>query len=299
MAWPVQSKCTAFYGNPRGGNGGPSRVWEAAHLTVVPCPWVLRYDGKPVKGIRVHKKAAESLARVLEAIWVRVGRSQAEIDRIGMSIYGGAYNFRLMRGGSSLSMHSWGCAIDFDPERNGLGDKTPAMDRRVIEEFEREGWEWGGHWSRPDGMHFQAAWSRANPPRLRPAAPAVRPVAPPVTAPPPPAPMASASILTATEGRVLATTVLGGGAVGKTVSDTAAPVPAAPPPVPEIEQLKQASEHVGIVQSLTNGVTDLLTVLGANPWLWGLILAGGAYVGLRIYRRRAGANAAEMRPVVA
>jgi peptidoglycan hydrolase-like protein with peptidoglycan-binding domain len=170
-SWPLQRECNAFYGDPRGANGQASAKWERANLTTVKCPWVLRYSGRAVAGIRIHKKAAASLARVLDAIWDRVGQSQAEIDRIGMSVYGGGYNFRLMRGGSNLSMHSWGCAVDFDPARNGLGDKTPAMDRLVIEEFEREGWEWGGHWSRPDGMHFQAAWTRSSPPRLR-AAPA-------------------------------------------------------------------------------------------------------------------------------
>ena len=165
MTWPLQRDCDRFYGNPRGANAGPSAKWESANLTLVKCPWVLRYAGKPVKGLRVHKKVAASLTKVLDAIWVRLGRSQAEIDRIGMSIYGGGYNFRLMRGGSSLSMHSWGCALDFDPARNGMGNSKPAMDKRVVEEFEREGWEWGGHWK--DGMHFQAAWTRANPPRLK------------------------------------------------------------------------------------------------------------------------------------
>lgn len=164
--WPLQRDCNKFYSDPRGANGKASAAWESANLTVVKCPWTLRYDGKPVSGIRIHKKCAESLTRVLDAIWQRVGKSQAEIDRIGMSIYGGSYNFRSVRGGSSLSMHSYGCAVDFDPPRNGLGNKHPAMDRRVIEEFEREGWEWGGHWSRADGMHFQAARTKANPTRL-------------------------------------------------------------------------------------------------------------------------------------
>jgi Putative peptidoglycan-binding domain-containing protein len=165
--WPLQKDCAKFYGNPAGANGKASAKWESENLVLVSCPWVLRYNNKPVKGIRVHRKCADSLSRVLNRIWERCGRSQAEIDRIGMSIYGGGYNFRAMRGGSSLSMHSYGCAVDFDPARNGLGNAKPAMDRRVIEEFEREGWEWGGHWSRPDGMHFQAAWTKANPPRLK------------------------------------------------------------------------------------------------------------------------------------
>jgi len=167
--WPLQRDCDSFYGNPRGADGGASDRWEGISLVSVPCPWTLRYEGQPVRGIRVHRKCAASLTRVLDAIWQRLGRSQAEMDRVGMSIYGGSYNFRRMRGLGALSMHAYGCALDFDPAHNALGDPKPAMDRRVIAEFEREGWEWGGHWSRPDGMHFQAARTSLNPPRLAPA----------------------------------------------------------------------------------------------------------------------------------
>jgi hypothetical protein len=55
-----------------------------------------------------------------------------------------------------LSMHAWGLAIDFNSIDNAFG-KTPVMDRRIVEIFERWGFEWGGHWSTPDGMHFQLA----------------------------------------------------------------------------------------------------------------------------------------------
>lgn len=164
--WPLQRNCNAFYGDPRGSGGKASPTWERNNLVTVSPPWKMYFSGEPVSGCRVHKKCAESLKRIFARIWERCGKSQAEIDRIGMSIYAGAYLFRKMRGGSSLSMHSWGCAIDFDPARNGLGNKNPKMDRRVIEEFEREGWEWGGHWTRTDGMHFQAARTRAQPKRL-------------------------------------------------------------------------------------------------------------------------------------
>lgn len=167
--WPLQRDCNAFYGNPRTAAGNASKKWESDNLVSVSPPWKMTYSGKPVAGCRVHKKCAASLKRIFEAIWERCGRSQAEIDHIGMSIYAGGYVFRNIRGGRSLSMHSYGCAVDFDPARNGLGNKNPQMDRRVIEEFEREGWEWGGHWGRVDGMHFQAARTRAVPKRLGPA----------------------------------------------------------------------------------------------------------------------------------
>jgi hypothetical protein len=53
-----------------------------------------------------------------------------------------------------LSMHAWGLAIDFNSVDNAFG-KRPVMDPRIVDIFERWGFEWGGHWSTPDGMHFQ------------------------------------------------------------------------------------------------------------------------------------------------
>lgn len=162
--WPLQSNCPSFYGDPRIENA----KWQSRWLIGIAPPWKIYFDGKPVNQIRVHRKCAESFIRILLAIWKRLGQSQAEIDRVGLSKFSGSYNLRTIRGSNALSMHAYGCAVDFDSANNSLGDTTPAMDRRVIEEFEREGWEWGGHWSRPDGMHFQAAWTRVNPARLGP-----------------------------------------------------------------------------------------------------------------------------------
>ncbi len=157
--WPKQSECDTFYGNPRGRNGKASAKWESENLTRIAPPFTMKYDGKPIKTILIHKKCADSLLRVLNNIWESAGKSQATVDKWGASIYGGAYNYRLMRGGSRLSMHSWGCAIDLDPARNGLNDPTPnfANIPEVLKAFEKEGWTWGGEWSRPDGMHWQAA----------------------------------------------------------------------------------------------------------------------------------------------
>lgn len=180
--WPKQSQCETFYGNPKGRNGLASSAWESANLVSIPVPWRMfaSWDEKIViRKIRVHRKCAESMARVLSAIcksacdeWERQAGPSADgvvligvnavLDQWGMSRFGGAYSYRLIRGGNRLSMHSYGCAVDFDPARNGMGDRTPnfANCPEVIRAFKAEGWEWGGDWSSPDAMHFQAATVR-------------------------------------------------------------------------------------------------------------------------------------------
>ncbi|MVA24526.1 M15 family metallopeptidase [Agrobacterium vitis] len=163
--WPQQSAAADFYGanlKITKGVAGPDPVWEKANLVTVALPWkaVASWDRTiSIKSLRVHRLVAESLTRVLNRIWEAFGRSQKAIEAAGMHLIGGGYNWRQMRGKARLSMHALGCAVDFDPARNGLGDPTPEMDQRVVEAFEVEGWVWGGRWSPQsrDGMHFQAA----------------------------------------------------------------------------------------------------------------------------------------------
>lgn len=141
----------------------PSQAWMRANLIRIGVPFRMTYDRRPIERITIHRKCAASLTRVLNAIWIASGHNQAVIDAWGVSIFGGTFNFRLMRGINQLSMHAYGCAIDLDPARNGLGDQTPHFDKcpQVVNAFVQEGWEWGGHWpTRKDGMHFQAARTR-------------------------------------------------------------------------------------------------------------------------------------------
>lgn len=161
-AWPKQSEMDKFYGNPRGANGKASPAWEAANLVSIPAkdlPFVIKYDGTPVRSIRVHKKVKDAFLRVLNRVWVASGKSQAKVDHWGMSNFGGCYLFRLKRGGSSLSTHSYACAFDFDVANNGFGDATPrfAQFPEVLDAWKAEGATWGGPWSKPDGMHWQFA----------------------------------------------------------------------------------------------------------------------------------------------
>jgi hypothetical protein len=72
--------------------------------------------------------------------------------------YAGCYNPRPMRGGNRPSKHSWGAAIDMDPDHNGLKTSWPvaaSMPIEVMEEFAREGWIGLGWQIGRDSMHFQ------------------------------------------------------------------------------------------------------------------------------------------------
>lgn len=55
----------------------------------------------------------------------------------------------------SLSLHSYGIAIDVNWRTNPVG-KNGDMSKDLIRIFRRYGWTWGGSWRRPkDPMHFE------------------------------------------------------------------------------------------------------------------------------------------------
>ncbi|HZP16723.1 MAG TPA: M15 family metallopeptidase, partial [Terriglobales bacterium] len=68
----------------------------------------------------------------------------------------GCFAFRPQRMGGRLSTHSWGIAIDLNPESNAQGT-AGSMDRGVVEIFKSAGFAWGGNWQGRcrDPMHFQ------------------------------------------------------------------------------------------------------------------------------------------------
>ena len=79
-------------------------------------------------------------------------------DLIRPDDYGGCYVPRFIDRDPSLplSMHAFGLAVDINVSTNLLGSRGD-QDPRVVEIFEKWGFEWGGHWDRPDPMHFELA----------------------------------------------------------------------------------------------------------------------------------------------
>ena len=66
------------------------------------------------------------------------------------------FSIRKVRGGKSMSLHSWGLAIDVNAAWNGLG-KEPQLSPAFVKCFTDAGFDWGGNFKRKDGMHFQLA----------------------------------------------------------------------------------------------------------------------------------------------
>lgn len=151
-AWPRQVDCLKFYGPV-----GTSQV-----SVDIPFDMYLAWDkGTRIRRMSLHAKVAASTAVVFNRI--AGAYSAAERKALGIDLFGGSLNVRKMRGGTSYSMHSWGIAIDFDPERNQLDwgrDRARLAHADALpfwNAWEAEGWVSLGRQKNFDWMHVQAA----------------------------------------------------------------------------------------------------------------------------------------------
>jgi hypothetical protein len=71
-----------------------------------------------------------------------------------LKTWDGCFNIRKKRGLNSMSLHSWAIAIDVNAFENGL-NVTPKLSAGFVKCFKDAGFDWGGEWTRKDGMHFQ------------------------------------------------------------------------------------------------------------------------------------------------
>lgn len=139
----AQSVGTFTYRVLAHGRIAPDPAWVAAHI---------RTEQVPILGaVTCHEVLFPQLRAALSEIV-----SDGLADKIHPDEYAGCYYPRFIAGTTSLSLHSFGIALDLNVPENQRG--TPGqMDPAVVAIFKRWGFAWGGDWGYTDPMHFQLA----------------------------------------------------------------------------------------------------------------------------------------------
>lgn len=140
MTTVTSAQCLTRFGDPHSEDS----------LTLFDVPASLEIGHIP-KRIYCNKLLAPLLHQALTNV---VQRGLA--DKI--KTWDGCFCIRAKRGDEtkSFSLHAWGLAIDINASWNQFGN-PPAMHPGLIRCFTDAGFEWGGRWTKPDGMHFQIA----------------------------------------------------------------------------------------------------------------------------------------------
>jgi hypothetical protein len=120
-------------------------AWQAAHLATARVPVLGR--------VRCNRALVPALAGAMGEL-----RQRGLARLVDPGAYAGCWNPRLTRGGSGVSRHAWGAAVDLNVAGNPTG-LASAQDPRLVEVMERWGFTWGGRWLVPDPAHFE--WLRA------------------------------------------------------------------------------------------------------------------------------------------
>ncbi|HEX2923651.1 MAG TPA: M15 family metallopeptidase [Chloroflexota bacterium] len=107
--------------------------------------------------IQVHEKAAPAFREVASRLESVNYTIQEPIQ---------SYNWRDVRGHTVMSFHSFGIAVDINPETNPecgvttycrcYNDMVTDMPHEFVQAFRDSGFDWGGDWTgHPDPMHFE------------------------------------------------------------------------------------------------------------------------------------------------
>ena len=134
----TSAMCFAKYGNPEKQKN--MVIWDVpTHLEIGVIP----------KKIYCNRDMVAPLQKAFENL-INTGRVKE------LKTWDGCFNIRKKRGLSSMSLHSWGIAVDVNAFENGLG-KEPKLTKAFVKCFTDAGFNWGGVWGRKDGMHFELA----------------------------------------------------------------------------------------------------------------------------------------------
>jgi D-alanyl-D-alanine carboxypeptidase len=135
-------QCFAKWGDPN------TRADEGKYMVLWDVPTALEIGVIP-KRLYCNRAMIEPLTKAFNNIISRGLINQ-------LKTWDGCFNIRKKRGATSQSLHAWGIAIDINAAWNGFG-KKPTMSQELVKCFTDAGFDWGGTWSKPDGMHFQLA----------------------------------------------------------------------------------------------------------------------------------------------
>jgi peptidoglycan LD-endopeptidase CwlK len=152
---PGRYRCATLFKKMYGANAKEVE----SHLTTI--LWLPHSSRASVRITRVN-----GVDRQLEAVSAELDQLPPEEKKYVLKT-GGTFNWRPIAGSDQLSAHSFGIAIDIDPEYsdywrwNAMGGPEkliPYRNRiphRIVEIFERHGFIWGGKWYHYDTMHFE------------------------------------------------------------------------------------------------------------------------------------------------
>lgn len=126
----------------------------------LPMPFELAWDtSQKLMSFACHRLLSDVLTSIFDQAFRHYGETQFNL--LDLDQFGGCFAHRAMRGGTSLSVHSWGAAVDLDPKRNQLkwGRDKAAFARPDYEAWwqivEAHGAFSLGRVQNRDWMHFQ------------------------------------------------------------------------------------------------------------------------------------------------
>lgn len=131
--------------------------WKSENLKVITIPQLANKPPYNRKTFNFHKDVVEQVQKLFND-WEKAGLVHLILT------FDGDFNPRLIKASKNLSTHSFGISFDINAKWNGLGI-TPALVgeegsvRELVSIANKNGFYWGGHFSRKDGMHFELAKS--------------------------------------------------------------------------------------------------------------------------------------------
>jgi len=147
----------AFRSKPLAGNPENIEVtddWAKRNIIIANVPQLSEIKGSAKVAFHTSGKAQ------LEKLW----KDWEKENLLHLILtWSGSYNPRFIRGSRTvLSNHAFGTAFDINVEWNKLGAMPALAGRKgsvrdLVDIASHNGFYWGGHFSRLDGMHFEMA----------------------------------------------------------------------------------------------------------------------------------------------